>query len=160
MATGVDFKEWLEKRAQQVNQPERLRHRSEWIAALDQFYEQILSWIRESDPKGILIIERMEIARTEPRLGTYAAPALKIALGDEAVRVVPMGRDVRGSYRDDEGNERHYEGRVDITDDRRKYVLYRLAGEGSRAWVVVGNSGSPRPFDRGQLEVILSDLLS
>jgi hypothetical protein len=35
MATGIDFQEWLEKRAQEVNQPERLRHRSEWIAALD-----------------------------------------------------------------------------------------------------------------------------
>jgi hypothetical protein len=43
MATGMEFKEWLEKRAQEVNQPERLRHRSEWIAALDQFYEQIMN---------------------------------------------------------------------------------------------------------------------
>ena len=91
MATEIGFKEWLEKRAQEVNQPERLRHRSEWIAALDQFYEQIMSWIRESDPKGLLIIERMEIERHEPRLGTYVAPALKISLGDAAVRVVPMG---------------------------------------------------------------------
>ena len=91
MATGMEFQEWLEKRAQEVNQPERPRHRSEWIAALDQFYEQIMNWIRESDPKGLLIIERMELARTEPRLGTYTAPALKISLGDAAVRVVPMG---------------------------------------------------------------------
>ena len=91
MATEMSFQEWLERRAQEVNQPERLRRRSEWIAALDQFREQVTSWIRESDPKGLLIIERMEIERTEPRLGTYTAPALKISLGDAAVRVVPMG---------------------------------------------------------------------
>jgi hypothetical protein len=160
MATGIEFKEWLEKRAREVNQPERLRHRSEWIAALDQFYEQILNWIRESDPKGLLIIERMEIARSEPRLGTYTAPALKISLGDAAMRVVPMGRDVRGSYRNDEGTECRYEGRVDMTDGLRKYVLYRIADEGSRAWIIVGNSGSSKRFDRAQLEAILSDLLS
>ncbi len=105
MATEMSFQEWLERRAQEVNQPERLRRRSEWIAALDQFREQVTSWIRESDPKGLLIIERMEIERTEPRLGTYTAPALKISLGDAAVRVVPMGRDVRGSYRSEDGTE-------------------------------------------------------
>jgi hypothetical protein len=119
-----------------------------------------MNWIQESDPKGLLIIERMELARTEPRLGTYTAPALKISLGDAAVRVVPMGRDVRGSYRNDEGTERRYEGRVDITDGLRKYVLYRIADEGSQAWIVIGNSGSPKRFDRAQLEAILSDLLS
>jgi hypothetical protein len=160
MATGIDFKEWLEKRAQEVNQPERLHHRSEWIAALDQFYEQVLSWIRESDPKGLLIIERMQITRSEPRLGTYVAPALKISLGDAAVRVVPMGRDVRGSYRNEAGTECRYEGRVDITDDRRKYVLYRVADEGSQAWVVVVDLELPRRFDRAELEKILWDLLS
>jgi hypothetical protein len=160
MATEIGFKEWLEKRAQEVNQPERLRHRSEWIAALDQFYEQIMSWIRESDPKGLLIIERMEIERHEPRLGTYVAPALKISLGDAAVRAVPMGRDVRGSYRNEAGTECRYEGRVDITDGLRKYVLYRIADEGSRAWVVSGDPEPPKPFDRAQLERILWDLLS
>ena len=160
MATGMDFKEWLEKKAQEVNQPERLRHRSEWIAALDQFYEQIMNWIQESDPKGLLIIERMELTRAEPRLGTYVAPALKISLGDAAVRVVPMGRDVRGSYRNEAGAECRYEGRVDITDDRRKYVLYRIAGEGSSVWVVSGDPELPKRFDRAELEKILWDLLS
>jgi hypothetical protein len=160
MATGIDFQEWLEKRAQEVNQPERLRHRSEWIAALDQFYEQIMSWIRESDSKGLLIIERMQIDRHEPRLGTYLAPALKISLGDAAVRVVPMGRDVRGSYRNEAGTECRYEGRVDITDGLRKYVLYRVADEGSQAWVVSGDLELPTRFDRAELEKILWDLLS
>jgi hypothetical protein len=160
MATGIDFQEWLEKRAQEVNQPERLHHRSEWIAALDQFYEQILNWIHESDPKGLLIIERMQLTRSEPRLGTYVAPALKISLGDAAVRVVPMGRDVRGSYRNEAGIECRYQGRVDIADDLSKYVLYRIADEGPQAWIVMGSSGSPKRFDRAQLEAILSDLLS
>jgi hypothetical protein len=160
MVTETGFKEWLEKRAQEVNQPERVRRRSEWIAALDQFREQVTSWIHESDPKGHLIIERMEVERTEPRLGTYMAPALKISLGDAAVRVVPMGRDVRGSYRNEGGTECRYEGRVDITDGVRKYVLYRIADEGSQAWVISGDSGSSKRFDRAQLEAILSDLLS
>ena len=74
MATGIDFQEWLEKGAQEVNQPERLRHRSEWIAALDQFYEQILSWIRESDPKGLLIIERMAARRGQSPAGDLRCP--------------------------------------------------------------------------------------
>jgi hypothetical protein len=161
MATEMNFQTWLQRRAREVNQPERLRRRSEWIAALDQFREQVTSWIRESDPEGLLIIERMEIERTEPRLGTYTAPALKISLGDAAVRVVPMGRDVRGSYRNEEGTECPYEGRVDITDGLRKYVLYRVADdEGLQGWVVSGDSGSPKRFDRAQLEAILWDLLS
>ena len=160
MATGIDFKEWLEKRAREVNQPERLRHRSEWIAALDHLYEQILSWIQEADPKGLLIVERMELTRREPRLGTYTAPAMKISLGEAAVRVVPMGSDIHDSYRNEDGTEGRYEGRVDITDDLHKYVLYRVADEGSQAWIVVGRSGPPKRFDRAQLEAILSDLLS
>jgi len=160
MATEMGFKEWLQRRAREVNQPERLRRRSEWIAALDQFREQVTSWIRESDPEGLLIIERMEVERTEPNLGTYTVPALKISLGDAAVRIVPMGRDVRGSYRTEDGTERGYEGRVDITDGLRKHILYRIADEGPQAWVVVGNSGSSRRFDRRELEKILWDLLS
>jgi hypothetical protein len=71
-----------------------------------------------------------------------------------------MGRDVRGSYRNEEGTECRYEGRVDITDGLRKHILYRMTDEGSQAWVVMGNSGSPKRFDRDLLEKILWDLLS
>jgi hypothetical protein len=71
-----------------------------------------------------------------------------------------MGRDVRGSYRNEAGAECRYEGRVDITDDRRKYVLYRIAGEGSSVWVVSGDPELPKRFDRAELEKILWDLLS
>ena len=95
MTTATAFQEWLRSRAREVNQPERLRRRDEWIAALHRFREQIEDWIRESDPDGLLIIERMDIDRTEPNLGTYTAPALKISLGEEAVCIVPIGRDAR-----------------------------------------------------------------
>ena len=130
------------------------------LLVLDHLYEQILSWIQEADPKGLLIVERMELTRREPRLGTYTAPAMKISLGEAAVRVVPMGSDIHDSYRNEDGTEGRYEGRVDITDDLHKYVLYRVADEGSQAWIVVGRSGPPKRFDRAQLEAILSDLLS
>lgn len=71
-----------------------------------------------------------------------------------------MGRDVRGSYRNDGGTECRYEGRVDITDGLRKYVLYRIVDEGSQARVVGEDSGSPKRFARARLEAILWDLLS
>ena len=126
----------------------------------DQLYEQILSWIRETDAEGVLIIERIELERTEPSLGTYVAPALKISLGEAAVRVVPIGRDTHGSFRDEEGNEWRYEGRVDITDGVRKYVLYHATEGSPKDWIVYGDFGPVKRFDRARLEAILWDLLS
>ncbi len=160
MAVEMRFRDWLQRRARELNQPERLRRRVEWIAALDQLYEQIIGWIRESDPEGILVIERMELERSEPSLGTYAAPALKISLGDAAVRVVPMGRDTHRTFRDDQGCDHRYEGRVDFTDGLRKYILYRAADDGPPQWLVLDELDRPQRFDQRALETILWELLS
>ena len=46
--------------------------------------------------------------------GIYSAPAMKIGLGEAAVRVVPMGSDIHDSYQNEDGTEGRYEGRVDI----------------------------------------------
>lgn len=42
----------------------------------------------------------------------------------------------------------------------RKYILYRTFDEGPQAWIVFGDLGPAKRFDRARLETILWDLLS
>lgn len=75
------LREFLKTKANEKGIRDRHRLRSEWLGAIRRLVDQILDWLRQSDPQGVLDIQPYEVARTELDLGTYDAPALKIRLG-------------------------------------------------------------------------------
>ena len=86
----LSFREFLKTKADEAGVKDRHRRRSEWLDAIRRLFDQIREWLRESDPEGVLDIEPYEVSRTEPDLGTYDAPALKIRLGPGEVNVLPI----------------------------------------------------------------------
>ena len=52
--------------------------REEWTAAVSRLFDQIHSWLAESDPKHVLDVVRVETEKAEPGLGVYSIQTLKI----------------------------------------------------------------------------------
>ena len=157
----MTFREFLDKQAQQKQQHEERRQRREqWIAALDRLIKQLSAWLAEADPGRVLDVVRTDVERAEPGLGTYQAPSLTISLGEAAVLVVPVGRDVVGIVGSQGDIGIRAEGRVDITDGIRKYILYRTLKDGQEKWYALDEHFKAEPLNREQLEKILQDLLS
>jgi hypothetical protein len=154
------FPEFLENLAQKQRQPERRQRRDEWIAAVSRLFERLRAWLTESDPARWLDVIPLEIERTEPSLGRYPIQSLQIGVGDVSVQVVPIGRDALGVVHDKEHGELRAQGRVDISDGVRKYILYRTLHDGQEQWYVLDEDFRAAPLDRGRLEAILQDLLS
>lgn len=157
----MTFREFLEKQAEQRHHKERRQRREEWIAAVCRLIDQLCAWLAESDPDKVLAVVPMEIEAIEPGVGTYRVPSLKISLADAAVQVVPVGRNVVGIvFPQGDGVGIHAEGRVDITDGLRRYILYRTLKDGQEQWYALDEHLHAVPLDRGRLEGILQDLLS
>src|SRR5262249_7175153 len=154
------FQEFLEKLARQQHHKERQERREEWIAAIGRLLGTLRAWLAESDPNGLLDVVPLEIERAEPALGVYRVPSLKIGLGDVSVQVVPIGRDAVGFVGPRGNGGIRTEGRVDITDGVRKYILYRTLQNQQEQWSVVDERFQVTPLDRSRLEEILQDLLS
>ena len=109
---------------------------------------------------NLLDVVPREIDRAEEGLGTYRVPALKVGMGEAGVQVVPVARNVVGFVgpRGDVGVRA--EGRVDVTDGTRKYILYRTLQDGTERWYALDERFEAAPLDRPRLEAILQDLLS
>jgi hypothetical protein len=156
----MTFREFLEKQSNQQRQKERRARREEWVAAVGRLITQLRAWLAESDPGNVLDVVPMEVERAEPDLGAYRIPALKIGLDDTAVQVMPVGRNVVGIVGPHGDIGVRAEGRVDITDGIRRYILYRTLKEGRDNWYALDERFQAEPLDRSRLEAILQDLLS
>jgi hypothetical protein len=157
----MTFEEFLETKAKQEQHKERRQRRGEWIAAVERLMAQLRGWLAESDPGKVLDVVPMEIEKVEPELGLYKVPSLKISLGDSAVLVVPVGRNVVGKVGPEGEVGMRAEGRVDITDTiRRNFILYRTLKEGKENWYALDEHFQAASLDRGQFERILQELLS
>lgn len=156
----MTFREFLEKQAQQSRTKERRERREEWMQAVGRLTGQLRGWLAESDPTGVLDVVPVEMEKAEPGLGTYRVPGLKISLGAASVEVVPVGRNVVGVVGPHGDVGVRAEGRVDITDGVRRYILYRTLQGGQETWHALDDHFQAAPLDRARLEGILQDLLS
>jgi hypothetical protein len=156
----MTFREFLRHKADEQRQPERRQRREEWIAAIGRLLDQLRAWLAESDPEHLLDVVQLELEKVEPGLGLDKAPSLEIGVGDAKVRVVPVGRNVVGAV-DAHGNGgARAEGRVDVTDGVRKYILYRVIRDGQDHWYALNEAFKATPLDRERLEAILQDLFA
>jgi hypothetical protein len=159
-ANVMTFQEFLDKQAKQQHSSGWREQREEWIAAVGRLMEKLRDWLAESDPKKVLDVVPIEYRRIEPNLGIYIAPGLKISLNQAVVDVAPVGRNVIVTVGPHGDAGIRAEGRVDITDGIRKYVLYRTFKDGQEIWYAIDERFQAAPLDRSRLEAILQDLLS
>ena len=58
-----------------------------------------------------------------------------------------------------EAGQLHPAGRVDMTDELRRYVLYRFVEEGRDVWLIDDLESEPRPLDQAAFERALMSYL-
>jgi hypothetical protein len=153
----LSFQEFLRGKAEVFGVRDRHRRRGEWLDAIQRLFEEVRGWLRQSDPEGLLDVETYGLARTEPDLGAYEAPALRIHLGAIEIDLVPVSRKVQ--FKGSSGAPSELLGRVDITDGIRKYNLYRQVRGGNECWQIRDDHNQFTPLDRRKFELILQDLL-
>jgi hypothetical protein len=133
--------------------------RNEWCMAVGRLMTTLKQWVDESDKESHVLESKLERVRlAEEELGTYEAQELLITLDPREVRVTPIARNVVGGV-DAGGIYVRADGRVDITDGARKYILYRIAATDS--WRVVDpDTYTVGEFNRAAFESILQSLLA
>lgn len=160
----TSFQEFLRKKAEEKGDDGGRRRRDEWMDALGRLVDQIVSWLKDDDPEGVLEIGRYEVTRSETGLGAYQVPYLKIHLGDSEAVLSPVARNTVGTIgpRGGVAETEKAEGRVDVQDGLRlkKYMLYRAIKDGRDVWYAVDEKFHVDLLDKDRLEAILQDLLS
>lgn len=152
----MTFQEFLKKKGPQAHARERRERRDEWIQAVRQLCDQMIMWLEESDPGRILDVIPIEVQVVEPSLGVYRTAGLKISLGDSSVQIAPVGRNAIGLV----GQDKRSEGRVDITEGIRRFILYRTIQDAQSGWYALDERFQETPLDKSRFEAILQDLLA
>jgi hypothetical protein len=155
----TSFQEFLHKKAEEQRVLSRRDLRDEWIEAVNRLILQIDQWLAEADPEGVLDRIDMPYEKAEKGLGRYTVHGLQIGLGDLAVQVIPVARNVVGSPRL-QGDGASLAGRVDLSNGIKKYILRRVLKGDEESWEVADEHFGAEPLSRAELESILQDLLA
>lgn len=163
----ISFKEFLESqesrlRGEQEAAAEAWRGWSESITAL---LERIGGWIKESDPHNLVTLNHgssIDVEGDGIWRQNNPLPKLDIQLGDRAVLIRPIGRDILGP-RWKPGNGR-WLGRVDLfrADDPERYQLFRfVAGADGEEWYIRDPRDlAMKPLDRASFDAAIVGLFS
>jgi hypothetical protein len=109
----------------------------EWRSAIGRLFSQIREWLKESDPDGVIEIEETEEYVNEPGLGRYRVPRLNLRVLGKWVGIIPKARRTVGSAKPPQKSApERADGRIDITDELRRYVLYRFRQDGQDVWMI------------------------
>jgi hypothetical protein len=107
--------------------------RREWIASLDELFEDVCAWLEPPRNMGLLDVEIVRVLVSEPELGTYDAPSLRIRTSWQEIDVRPISRVVLGGS-----------GRADIGFGPRRMIIMRCPDKSQ--WLI----SSADPKDEGQ----------
>ena len=154
------FREFLQEKAREDDQRERLGRREEWVTSVSRLIRQVRQWLEEADTEKLLIVSEPLYDKREQGLGTYRVPGLDIGLGDSLVKIIPVGRNATGVVGPKDGPGVLAQGRVDISDGMRKYLLLRTLEEGRDQWHALDERFEATLLDRARFEEIMHDLLS
>lgn len=133
---------------------------AEWSAALNDLYAVVRGWLRTSDPDGVLTVEDETWELKEQGLGTYTVPRIDIRGLGHWVGLVPKARyTVATATPPRKSTPERAAGRVDITDEVRRYILYRFRGEDGDLWLMDDQKTPLRVFDQPAFEAALKSYL-
>jgi hypothetical protein len=132
----------------------------EWRAAIDHLFAQIRNWLAESDPEGIIEIKEGKQTLTESGLGRYEVPRLDLRAFEKWIGIIPKARKTVGSATPPQRSApKRAAGRVDITDELHRYVLYRFQEDGGDVWLIDDLKSEPKPLDQEEFERALMSYL-
>jgi hypothetical protein len=149
----------------------------QWRVSVQQLFDQIRQWLKESDPDDLIDIEDRQQEIREPGLGRYRVPRLDLHVFGKWIGVIPKACRTVGTAKPPQTSvPQRAEGRVDITDELRRYVLYRFREGGRDVWVIDGLErgyeertwpgqvqvmprSEPRPLDQEAFEKALMSYL-
>lgn len=157
---STSLREVLKQKAvQYAAEDEKNRHLlDEWRDAVEKLFSQLEKWLDAADPEGFIQHERSPIEVSEPGLGRYSISRLNLRAFGKWVGVIPKARKtVKRAAPQQKGAPEQATGRVDITDETRRYVLYRF-GQGAEAqWFLddIATNGEPQPLTSDRFESAL-----
>ena len=136
---STTFREFLRQQAKK-HQAEAIAGKAtvdEWRTAIEDLFRQIREWLKESDPEGLIEIEVGQEEIREPGLGRYRVPRLNLRAFGKWIGIIPKARRTVATARPPQkSSPERAEGRVDMTDELRRYALYRFR-EGDRdVWLI------------------------
>jgi hypothetical protein len=170
---SATLKQFLHEQAQK-NQDGRATV-DEWRSAIERLFSQIRAWLKESDPDGVIEVEQNEEYINEPGLGRYRVPRLNLRVLGKWIGIIPKARRTVGSAKPPQKSApERADGRIDITDELRRYVLYRFRQGDQDVWMIDENPyeekswpgeiqyipmPATRPLDQGAFEKALMSYL-
>lgn len=130
----------------------------EWKSALDRLFDQIETWIVASDPDHVVSVERSPIEISEPGLDDYRVTRMDLRAFGKWVGMIPKARKtVKRASPQQAGAPEQATGRVDMTDEIRRYVLYRFRQGADECWFIddVALNGEMQPLTASCFEAAL-----
>jgi hypothetical protein len=163
MSAATPLSDFLHKKAAEYNQmaQENQRVIQEWCSAVERLHNEILEWLAQSDPEGIIQPERTQVKISEPGLGQYQVQRLNLHAFGKWIGILPKARlNMKNAPPPQKSVPANAVGRMDITDEVRRYVLYRIQNGEEYKWVIDDlTSSEPLPLDRPRFEEALLSYL-
>jgi hypothetical protein len=159
---NTTFTDFLREQAEQrkAQSAERAEVTQEWIDSIKRLYATITGWLQKSDPDGILKIRVIEDDLNEEGLGKYTVPHLDIRGLGRWVGIVPKARyTVATAHPPQKNTPERAAGRVDITNEVRRFVLYRFIVDGQDVWMIDDQKHPPKVLDQEAFEAALMSYL-
>jgi hypothetical protein len=155
------LKEFLDQQAEENTAAnEESRRLKDWVQAVERLVETLSDWLRASDTKNRLKIEKTKYEIRERAFGWYSTPGLRVTFSTREFQVVPKAFFSIGSVVGDPLGETIRNGRVDLTNGNLRFMLYRKPSEGPDAWVIADDrTYQPRLLDRDSFEDAVVSLL-
>ena len=156
------FTEFLrEKAAREAAEAER--HKGvveEWQAAVERLFGRIREWLDRSDPDRIIQITQKQHEVRENGLGRYHVPRIDLQAFGKWIGIIPKARYTVAVAHPPQRSPERATGRVDITDEVRRYVLYRFPNEaGEDQWMIDDLRTEEKPLDQLSFESALKSYL-
>jgi hypothetical protein len=156
------FTQFLKEQALHDPRNQVERKRREWVSSVERLMTQAREWLEESDreTKILRLVVDDSNSIEEQEFGRYHVPSLQIGLGGKVVEMRPVARNVDGGIHE---GELYFQaqGRVDISDRVRNFIVYRIKKEhGQDRWTVVDpDRDIVTELDRSTFEAIVQSLL-
>jgi hypothetical protein len=159
---STDFRDFLRHQAAkyQVEIASAKDDVEDWRAAVERLFAQMRAWLKDSDPQGFIEIKESTQNITEPGLGRYQVPRLDLYTFQQWIGIIPKARrTVAMAKPPRKSAPERAAGRVDVTDEVWRYVLYRFREDGQDEWMIDDLESEPKPFDRDAFEKALMSYL-
>lgn len=159
---NTTFADFLRERAERLQEEEAKKRPiiTDWRQAIERLLTQVKEWLRTSDPNGILRIKEDDWELEEEGLGKYSVPRLDIRGLRRWIGIVPKARyTVATAHPPQKSAPERAAGRVDITNEVRRFVLYRFQTADGDVWMIDDQKNPPRVLDQEAFEAALMSYL-